>query len=83
MKQNNIKGRNWADYNNHKMKEETKKKLSLIHNDRNEKKWNEIKELYQQGHTVKQIINKLHTSPNTVIKVIKKFNLKKNYGEHS
>lgn len=77
LKDNNIKGRNWIDYREPKLTEETKNKLSVINLKKSENKWNDIKCLYIKGHTTKEICNILHCGPNTITKVIKKFNLSK------
>lgn len=78
LKENDIKGRNWSDYNDHKLSESTKNKLSMINLQKSEEKWNDIKNLYINGSTTKDICKSLHCSPNTITKVIKKFNLMKN-----
>jgi group I intron endonuclease len=76
LRKNNLRGRNWADYNDHKLKQETKDKLSSINLKKSENTWESIKELYMKGFTTREIVKKLHTSPNTVTKVIKKFKLR-------
>lgn len=78
LKQNNIKGRNWSDYGEGKLSESAKNKLSIINLKKSESRWNEIKELYIEGNSTKKICKMLRCSPNTVTKVIKKFNLTRN-----
>ncbi len=78
IKDNNIEKRGWTFYHEPKLSQETKNKLSAINLKKSENKWNDIKDLYLQGKTSREICKLLHCAPNTITKVIKKFNLKRN-----
>lgn len=68
----NFNKRSWCFYNDNKLSEETKKKLSISHLKLGENKREVIRTLYLNGKTYKDIRNEVKCSPNTISSVIKK-----------
>ena len=77
IKNSNIRKRSRTFYNDGKLSDETKLKLSISHLKNSEEKRNKIRELYLNGETTPNIARILKTSPNTITKSLK--NVEKRY----